>query len=165
LIHHLERELRRPVRIAADRGTGTSGIDHVRVELRDQVEVDVDPPRGHQTPPLLLLSISPHPARLAQNSQPRCISGDPARKLLRILISFSDIALNSPIWIAAIRMRALRGRYTDNRTSLSRPSAAAANPWPRISTTEFLPSFFAMSRPWSMLMTRRLVASPNFSSI
>src|SRR4029079_16241849 len=103
----------------ADRGARASRIDHVGVELRHQVEVNVDAAGCHHTPPPWCLSMSPQPARLAQNSQPRCISGDPARKLLRVLISFSDIALNSPIWIAAIRMRALRGRSTDKRTRLT----------------------------------------------
>src|SRR6202011_1652311 len=51
-VHDLDSELRRPVRIAADRRARARGIDHVRVELRDHVEVDIDPPRHRLDPAL-----------------------------------------------------------------------------------------------------------------
>ena len=138
-VHDLERQLRRPVRIAADRRARARRIDHVRVELRDHVEVDVDPSRAP--------SLRPRPCCSAEH----VAAAGAARPELPAALHFrragaepvagpispSDSALNSPIRMAASRMRALRGRYTAIRTSLSRPSAAAEKPWPRISTTAF----------------------------
>ena len=87
-----------PILIAGDETLFDSGYIVEWIETR------------YPTPPLLPASMSPQPARLAQNSQPRCISGEPARNWLRVRISPSDRALNSPSRIAASRMRALRGR-------------------------------------------------------
>src|SRR4029453_2171843 len=42
-IHHIERELWRPIRIFAERRASPRRVDRLAVERRDEVEVNVDP--------------------------------------------------------------------------------------------------------------------------
>ena len=44
-VHHIECRLRRPVRITSDGWTATGLIDGVPVELRDEMEVEIDAAR------------------------------------------------------------------------------------------------------------------------
>ncbi len=63
---HPECQLRRPIRIAADRRPRARRIDHVGVEFRDQVEMDVD--AGRRPPPI--------PRQLLVSRTQRSTSGD-----------------------------------------------------------------------------------------
>ena len=44
-VHGFERELGRPVRIAADRRAGTGRVHRIRIEPRNEVKMNVDPAR------------------------------------------------------------------------------------------------------------------------
>src|SRR5215471_5874837 len=80
-IHHIERELRRPIRIFAERRASPRRVDRLAVERRDEVEVNVDPARWchpclrHYPHPLVLNFASAHASMRGTNAGGRPCPG------------------------------------------------------------------------------------------
>ena len=111
-------------------------------------------------------AISPPAGSAGGRSRPCCPVLPGAPRLRRIgtvaAVAGLDLArlralISPPSWIALIRTRALRGRYTDSRTTSIRRRRPRRSRG-RASARHCFAEHFARSRPCSMLATSRLVS-------